>query len=154
MPTHPRPPKKLPKNACWLASLANSKPPKTKAAALSTCSAKASQSPAHAAPSNSWPTHPKTNILRVVEEVHFNPKDSTLRLDLVLFTNGIPVATIELKSEYTRTLDHTLHQYLTAREHSGTLAHFAIAQDEIAMTTRPEAKAPSFHPSTAATSAE
>lgn len=97
----------------------------------------------------------KTNILRVVEEVHFDPKDSNLRLDLVLFINGIPVATVELKSEHTQTLQHTIRQYREHRnpktspllqEHRGALVHFALSQDEIAMTTRLAGKSTVFLP--------
>ena len=44
------------------------------------------------------------NRLRVVEEVSYSPHartgDYNPRLDLVLFVNGIPTATLELKSEF------------------------------------------------------
>lgn len=88
------------------------------------------------------------NILRVVEEVRYNPADESARIDLVLFINGLPVATIELKSEYTQTLQDAINQYRTSRdsktspllqEHRGALVHFALSQDQIAMTTKPAA---------------
>lgn len=95
------------------------------------------------------------NILRVVEEVRYNPTDETARIDLVLFINGLPVATIELKSEYTQTLQDAINQYRTDRnpktspliqEHRGALVHFALSQDEIAMTTKLAGKATNFLP--------
>lgn len=95
------------------------------------------------------------NILRVVEEVRYNPADEAARIDLVLFINGLPVATIELKSEYTQTLQEAIKQYRTDRdpktspllqEHRGALVHFALSQDEIAMTTKLAGSATSFLP--------
>lgn len=95
------------------------------------------------------------NILRVVEEVRYNPADKNARIDLVLFINGLPVATIELKSEYTQTLQDAINQYRTSRdpktspllqEHRGALVHFALSQDQIAMTTKLAGKTTSFLP--------
>lgn len=95
------------------------------------------------------------NILRVVEEVRYNPADENARIDLVLFINGLPVATIELKSEYTQTLQDAINQYRTSRdpktspllqEHRGALVHFALSQDQIAMTTKLAGKTTSFLP--------
>ncbi|GAA1747729.1 type I restriction endonuclease subunit R [Rothia terrae] len=97
----------------------------------------------------------QSNILRVVEEVHFDTKDHKLRLDLVLFLNGIPVATVELKSEYSQTLQDAIRQYRNERnpktspllrEHRGALVHFAMTQDEIAMTTKLGGKSTVFLP--------
>lgn len=58
----------------------------------------------------------KQNRLRVVPELVYGPwataahleetgsKASSWRIDLVLFVNGLPVATLELKSEFKKTL--------------------------------------------------
>lgn len=96
------------------------------------------------------------NILRVVEEVHAYPtQPQKARVDLVFFCNGIPVATTELKSEYAQTLQQAIKQYKQDRdpklspllqEHRGALVHFALAQDEIFMTTRLDGKATTFLP--------
>lgn len=95
------------------------------------------------------------NILRVVEEVRYSPTDESTRIDLVLFINGLPVATIELKSEYSQTLQDAINQYRTSRdpktspllqEHRGALVHFALSQDQIAMTTKLAGKTTSFLP--------
>ena len=40
------------------------------------------------------------NILRVVPELKYSPNGYDGRIDLTLFVNGIPVATLELKSEF------------------------------------------------------
>lgn len=73
------------------------------------------------------------------------------RLDLVLFVNGIPVATLELKSEFKQSVENAKRQYrydrpvkdpLTRKPEPlltfkrGALVHFAVSQDEVAMTTK------------------
>ncbi|MCH8533253.1 MAG: DEAD/DEAH box helicase family protein [Saccharospirillum sp.] len=97
----------------------------------------------------------QANRLRVVEEVSYSPHartgDYNPRLDLVLFVNGIPVATLELKSEFKQTVEHAKRQYkkdrpvkdpLTRKPEPlltfkrGALVHFAVSQDEVAMTTQ------------------
>ena len=44
------------------------------------------------------------NILRVVRQVHYSMHNGN-SIDLVLFSNGIPVATIELKTETTQSIE-------------------------------------------------
>lgn len=54
------------------------------------------------------------NRLRVVQEVSYSPyaRDGyNPRLDLVLFVNGIPVATLELKSEFKQSVENAKRQY-------------------------------------------
>ncbi|KXS54011.1 MAG: type I restriction enzyme, R subunit [Marinobacter sp. T13-3] len=96
-----------------------------------------------------------TNRLRVVEEVSYSPHaregQYNPRLDLVLFVNGIPTATLELKSEFKQTVENAKRQYKKDRPvkdpvtrkpeplltfKRGALVHFAVSQDEVAMTTR------------------
>src|SRR5690606_41305982 len=54
------------------------------------------------------------NRLRVVPEVsyspHFREGEYNPRLDLVLFVNGIPVATLELKSEFKQSVENAKRQ--------------------------------------------
>ncbi|EIW89055.1 Type I site-specific restriction-modification system, R subunit (helicase) [Alishewanella agri BL06] len=100
------------------------------------------------------------NQLRVVEEVSYSPharegansaESYNPRIDLVLFVNGIPTATLELKSEFKQTIEHAKAQYkkdrplkdpLTRKPEPllafkrGALVHFAVTQDEVAMTTK------------------
>ncbi|MGI0153148.1 type I restriction endonuclease subunit R [Pseudidiomarina sp. WS423] len=105
------------------------------------------------------------NRLRVVEEVsyspHARPGDYNPRLDLVLFVNGIPTATLELKSEFKQTVEHAKRQYKKDRPvkdpvtrkseplltfKRGALVHFAVSQDEVAMTTKLAGKDTFFLP--------
>jgi len=55
------------------------------------------------------------NRLRVVQEVSYSPHcregEYNPRLDLVLFVNGIPVATLELKSEFKQSVENAKRQY-------------------------------------------
>ncbi len=73
------------------------------------------------------------------------------RIDLVLFVNGIPVATMELKSEFKQAVENAIRQYKKTRLPKdpetnkpeplltfkrGALVHFAVSQYEAYMTTR------------------
>jgi len=90
------------------------------------------------------------NRFTVVPELTYNPHTGA-RLDLAFFINGLPVATAELKSDFTQPLEAAIRQYRedrpircsqTGREEPllkflrGALVHFAVTQNEIAMTTR------------------
>ncbi|WP_454722777.1 MULTISPECIES: type I restriction endonuclease subunit R [Cupriavidus] len=94
--------------------------------------------------------HYAANRLRVVRQVRHsrnNPQDA---LDLVLFLNGIPVATAELKSDFTQSVQDAVDQYCFDRNPQpkggtaepllsfpgGALVHFAVSQAEVKMTTR------------------
>src|SRR4051812_18067737 len=51
------------------------------------------------------------NLLRVIRQVRFDPSTGD-SLDLVLFVNGVPTATAELKNRYTgQTVDDAIRQY-------------------------------------------
>jgi type I restriction enzyme, R subunit len=90
------------------------------------------------------------NRLRVVRQVRHSlnyPQDA---IDLVLFVNGIAVATAELKSEFTQSVDDAVDQYREDRNPQpksgqaepllsfpgGAVVHFAVSQTEVKMTTR------------------
>ena len=84
------------------------------------------------------------NRLRVMREVRYSTKNEN-RIDLVLFVNGIPVATVELKTDFSQSIDHAKRQYMTDRLPAGepllkfgtrALVHFAVSNDEVWMTTR------------------
>jgi hypothetical protein len=55
------------------------------------------------------------NRLRVVRQVRYSVHHEN-SIDLVLFVNGIPVATCELKSHYTQSVQDAIYQYKTDRE--------------------------------------
>ncbi|WP_303905050.1 type I restriction endonuclease subunit R [Thiohalomonas denitrificans] len=105
------------------------------------------------------------NRLRVVEEVSYSPHaregDYNPRLDLVLFVNGLPTATLELKSEFKQSVENAKRQYRQDRPvkdpvtrkaeplltfKRGALVHFAVSQDQVAMTTRLAGKDTFFLP--------
>jgi type I restriction enzyme R subunit len=107
------------------------------------------------------------NRLRVVPELIYspyatypakkagaNPREpktgKSWRIDLVLFINGIPVATLELKSEFKQAANNAVKQYCRDRLPKdpttgkpeplltfkrGALVHFAVSQFEVKMCT-------------------
>lgn len=89
--------------------------------------------------------HYEANILRVMRQVHHSAKHPNDAIDLVFFVNGLPVATAELKTDNTQSIDDAVHQYKHDRKPQGEpllkwgsrcLVHFAVSTDEIRMTTR------------------
>jgi type I restriction enzyme R subunit len=108
------------------------------------------------------------NILRLVPELVYSPYASEAhlaatgslesrkrakawRIDLVLFLNGIPIVTMELKSEFKQAVENAIRQYKKTRLPKdpvtnkpeplltfkrGALVHFAVSQYEAYMTTR------------------
>ena len=93
---------------------------------------------------------------RVVRQLHYSPflrdgKPIEKSIDVVLFVNGIPVATIELKTDFTQSIHDAIRQYRHDRlpRDSDTkqeepllgfgrraLVHFAVSTDVVYMTTR------------------
>lgn len=103
------------------------------------------------------------NRLRIVPELVYSPwataehltetgkRAKQWRIDLVLFVNGLPIATLELKSEFKQSVENAIRQYKTTRFpvdpetrkpeplltfKRGALVHFAVSQYEVHMTTR------------------
>lgn len=83
------------------------------------------------------------NVLRVIRQVHFDPK-SNETIDLVLTVNGIPVVTMELKTDSTQSVAAARRQYREDRVPSPSrplllpgraLVHFAVSNAEVYMTT-------------------
>jgi type I restriction enzyme R subunit len=99
------------------------------------------------------------NRLRVVRQVRYSTRNENC-LDLVLFLNGIPVATAELKTDNTQSIADAVWQYKTDRLPraagqtpepllsfpSGALVHFAVSNREVQMTTRLEGPRTQFLP--------
>ncbi len=87
----------------------------------------------------------EANRLAVVRQVHYDPKNQN-SLDLVLFVNGIPVVTAELKNQLTGqcAVLEAQRQYKFDRDRNApifrfkerALVHFAVDPDEVWMTTR------------------
>ena len=84
--------------------------------------------------------HYRKMRLRVVRQVHFSPKRGDNRsIDLVLFVNGLPVATVELKSFFKQEWRTAVSQYRNDRNPAGqpllgfgtrALVHFAVDDDQ------------------------
>ncbi len=99
------------------------------------------------------------NRLRVVRQVRYSLHNENA-LDLVLFVNGLPVATAELKSQFTQRVDDAVDQYRFDRHPRpkgqapeplldfprGALVHFAVSNEAVRMTTRLEGAATRFLP--------
>src|SRR5690554_6403994 len=84
------------------------------------------------------------NSLRVYRQISYSTKNKN-SADVVLAVNGIPVATLELKNQFTgQDVSNALKQYSTTRDNKEllfafkkrTLVHFAVDQDEVFMTTK------------------
>lgn len=84
------------------------------------------------------------NELKIHRQVYFS-KQNTNSVDLVISLNGIPVATLELKNQFTgQNATNALKQYSTTRDNrellftfkKRTLVHFAVDQDEVFMTSK------------------
>jgi type I restriction enzyme R subunit len=62
--------------------------------------------------------HYAANRLRVVRQVHHSLNNAKDALDLVLFVNGLAVATAELKSDFTQSVGDAVDQYRFDRDPS------------------------------------
>lgn len=87
----------------------------------------------------------EANILSVVNQLRYSTKNENA-IDVALFLNGLPVATLELKNTLTgQTFRHAERQYRRDRPPAGeplltfkrgALVYLAVDQDNVSMTTR------------------
>ncbi|MCA9017057.1 MAG: type I restriction endonuclease subunit R, partial [Planctomycetaceae bacterium] len=103
--------------------------------------------------------HYAANRLRVVRQVRYS-KYNENSIDLVFFLNGLPVATVELKTDNTQSIEDAVDQYRHDRDPApkgqaaepllsfpaGALVHFAVSSREAKMTTRLAGTATHFLP--------
>src|SRR5690606_14384463 len=84
------------------------------------------------------------NSLKVYRQIYYS-KTNKNSVDVLLAVNGIPVATLEMKNQFTgQNVQHALKQYSNTRDNreilfafkKRALVHFAVDQDEVFMTTR------------------
>ena len=90
------------------------------------------------------------NRLRVVPQLRYS-LDKADEIDLALFINGIPVATVELKTDFTQSVQAAMDQYRQDRPPKnektgrvepllafkrGAVVHFAMSDSDIRMTTK------------------
>lgn len=96
----------------------------------------------------------QANRLRVVRQLRYSKANENC-IDLVLFLNGLPVATAELKTNFTQTIGDAIDQYKFDRNPkgeplltfaSGALVHFAVSNRDVMMTTKLEGGATRFLP--------
>ncbi|MFD0034943.1 type I restriction endonuclease subunit R [Streptomyces sp. NPDC127172] len=82
--------------------------------------------------------------LRILRQVRFDTTTNE-SIDVVLLANGLPVATLELKTENTQTVNHAIRQYKEDRKPGKNrpllapgraLVHFAVSNDLVYMTTK------------------
>ncbi|MBK6639004.1 MAG: type I restriction endonuclease subunit R [Rhodocyclaceae bacterium] len=99
------------------------------------------------------------NRLRVVRQVRYSLANEN-SIDLVLFLNGLPVATSELKTDFTQSISDAIDQYRFDRNPrpkgqaaepllsfpNGALVHFAVSNSEVHMVTRLDGPATVFLP--------
>ena len=99
------------------------------------------------------------NRLRVVRQVRYSLHNEN-SIDLLLFLNGLPVATAELKTDFTQSIGDAIDQYRFDRHPrpkgqaaepllsfpNGALVHFAVSNSEVAMVTHLNGPATQFLP--------
>ncbi len=98
--------------------------------------------------------------LRVVRQVRYSLHNENA-IDLVLFLNGVPVATVELKSDFTQSVEDAVDQYRFDRSPrpkgqnaaepllsfpNGALVHFAVSNMSVMMATQLNGAATRFLP--------
>lgn len=91
----------------------------------------------------------QANRLRVVRQLRYSVANENC-FDLALFLNGVPIATAELKTDFTQSITDAIDQYRFDRPPrpkggnpeplltftSGALVHFAVSNSEVHMTTK------------------
>lgn len=86
----------------------------------------------------------ESNILHCTRQLHYSLNNEN-SIDIVLFLNGIPVVSMELKNQFTgQDTDNAIHQYKFDRASKDTifefknrvLVHFAVDLYNVFMTTR------------------
>jgi len=84
------------------------------------------------------------NSLKVYRQIYYSQKVKN-SIDVLLSLNGIPVATLELKNQFTgQNVVNALKQYSSTRDNreilftfkKRALVHFAVDQDEVFMSTK------------------
>ncbi|MCR4964893.1 MAG: DEAD/DEAH box helicase family protein [Bacteroidales bacterium] len=96
----------------------------------------------------------KANRFAVVRQMHYSTDktDSANTLDLVIFINGLPIITAELKNEFTdQNYTHSIQQYRRDRNPNNRflrncLVHFAVDNNYAFMTTRLKGEGTNFLP--------
>ncbi len=85
----------------------------------------------------------RANIFSVTRQLKYSEKSEN-SIDMVLFVNGLPIFTVELKNQFTgQTVQHAIAQYKNSRDpkekllsFKRCLTHFAVDPEEVYMCTK------------------
>ena len=94
------------------------------------------------------------NRFSVARQLRYSGNNQHLSLDIALFLNGLPIATMELKNRFTgQTVTDAVEQYRTSRSPQEDLfrlgrcaVHFAVDDEEVRFSTELKGKASDFLP--------
>lgn len=108
-----------------------------------------------ASSSNEVKTNFKKNEFSVSRQIQYNLSNKREEIDMVVFLNGLPLITLELKNAWTHQTarEHGIKQYKRDRDFTQPLlqfgrclAHFAVDTEEVYMTTRLQGQSTFFLP--------
>ena len=96
----------------------------------------------------------RQNRFSVTRQLRYSSNNQQLSLDIALFVNGMPIATMELKNRFTgQTVADAVEQYKNSRSPQEDLfrlgrcaVHFAIDDEEVKFCTELKGKASDFLP--------
>ena len=96
----------------------------------------------------------RQNRFSVTRQLRYSTSNQQLSLDIGLFVNGLPIATVELKNRFTgQTVADAVEQYKTSRSPQEDLfrmgrcaVHFAVDDEEVKFCTGLKGKASDFLP--------
>lgn len=94
------------------------------------------------------------NDFTVIRQLHYSTTNTMLSVDIVLFINGLPIITMELKNHYTgQNIEDAKAQYRNDRDPKELLfkpkrcaVHFAVDDNEVAMCSMLDGKSSWFLP--------
>jgi len=83
------------------------------------------------------------NIFSIIDELEYQGREKGNRLDLVIFINGLPILTIELKDTFSQGVEKAIKQYKEDRNPKEKLfhncfVHFAMSDEKIFLATKLE----------------
>ena len=96
----------------------------------------------------------RQNRFSVTRQLRYSASNQQLSLDIALFVNGLPIATMELKNRFTgQTVADAVEQYKTSRSPQEDLfrpgrsaVHFAVDDEEVKFCTELKGKTSDFLP--------
>ncbi len=91
------------------------------------------------------------NVFSVIDELKYEESGKGNRLDLVIFVNGLPIITIELKDTFSQGVNNAIKQYRYTRDpreriFKNCFVHFAMSDEEVYMATKLDGPGTKFLP--------